>query len=167
LDHETPRLYADRTAGGDRDPRGLDRAAVAGRAGGAGGGAAVPVRQFGIAVQNYADTNGALAPTSCSGPNDFSMKSRLLPFIEQGANYNAINMLWISSDPPNYTSHAMQISVFLCPSDGNIPAVTKTSPSVPGQTLVLGQQFPAWSFPPHRSLVFISSFVNLSGIMPP
>ena len=31
-----------------------------------------------IAVQNYADVNGGLAPTSTSGPNDFSMKVREL-----------------------------------------------------------------------------------------
>jgi hypothetical protein len=29
------------------------------------------------------------------------------------------------------------------------------------------QQFPAWGFPSDRSLVFISSFVNPSGIIPP
>src|SRR5438067_92347 len=54
------------------------------------------LKQLGIAVQNYADVNGSLPPTgsnatNASTVNDFSMKARLLPFMEQGATYNALN----------------------------------------------------------------------------
>jgi len=56
-------------------------------------------------------------------PNNFGMKPRILPFLEQNAIYNAINWTgslenaWGSND----TIATTQINVFLCPSDGNIP----------------------------------------------
>src|SRR6476659_8314878 len=56
------------------------------------------LKQLGLAMQNYADANGALPPTAiCSSQNssnscfgkspDISMKARLLPFMEQTAIY--------------------------------------------------------------------------------
>src|SRR5690348_683209 len=63
------------------------------------------LKQIGIAVQNYHDVNSGLAPHSTVGPNDFAMKVRILPFIEQGVIYNAFNMLFVGSDPSNHTAH--------------------------------------------------------------
>src|SRR3712207_2645414 len=55
------------------------------------------LKQLGLAMQGYIDANGALPPTSASGfpagvlMNDFSMKVRLLPFLEQTTIFNAFN----------------------------------------------------------------------------
>jgi prepilin-type N-terminal cleavage/methylation domain-containing protein len=61
------------------------------------------LKQHGLAIQNYADTNGSLPPTYVNGGgtvladtpllgyNNFGMKPRILPYIEQMAAYNAIN----------------------------------------------------------------------------
>src|SRR4051812_28024023 len=54
-------------------------------------------KQLGLAMQGYIDAQGALPPTSASGfptgtmMNDFSMKVRLLPYLEQMAIYSAFN----------------------------------------------------------------------------
>jgi prepilin-type N-terminal cleavage/methylation domain-containing protein/prepilin-type processing-associated H-X9-DG protein len=96
------------------------------------------LKQIGIAVQNYHDVNGGLPPTSTVGPNDFSMKVRVLPFIEQGIIYNAFNMLFVGADPPNWTAHVAQINTLNCPSDGNVPSVLKPDPNSPGANQLLG-----------------------------
>src|SRR5215510_3130013 len=57
------------------------------------------LKQFGLAVQNYHDVVNALPPTSNNttvpvgvGPaNDFSLKVRILPFLEAVAQFNALN----------------------------------------------------------------------------
>src|SRR3954452_16033563 len=60
------------------------------------------LKQLGLAVQNYADVDGALPPTAiCASANasnacfnktpDFSMKARLLAHMEQTPVYNALN----------------------------------------------------------------------------
>src|SRR6186713_2850529 len=49
------------------------------------------LKQLGLAIQNYNSVNGSIPPTSnnttvpagVGQTNDFSMKARLLPFIEQ------------------------------------------------------------------------------------
>src|SRR5438094_792682 len=58
------------------------------------------LKQMGLAVQNYADVNGALPPTAEDIITiDFGMKPRMLPFLEQGVLFNAINFgySWNSS----------------------------------------------------------------------
>jgi len=96
------------------------------------------LKQIGIAVQNYHDANTGLPPNSTAGPNDFSMKVRVLPFIEQGIIYNTFNMFFIGSDPRNHTAHVAQINTFNCPSDGNIPSVLKPDPNNPSVSTLLG-----------------------------
>jgi prepilin-type N-terminal cleavage/methylation domain-containing protein/prepilin-type processing-associated H-X9-DG protein len=98
------------------------------------------LKQHGLAVQNYADVNGALPPTYVNGGgtvladtpllgyNNFSMKPRILPFLEQAAAYNALNFSFQGRTPSqigaNNTVMIMSIATFLCPSDGNSPAPT-------------------------------------------
>src|SRR3954469_6930645 len=61
------------------------------------------LKQLGLAIQNYTDVNTALPPTAmcnsstvgnaCYGTHPYiSMKARLLPFMEQTAAFNALNM---------------------------------------------------------------------------
>ena len=88
------------------------------------------LKQLGLAVMNYESTNGSLPPSV--GPyvkptldlNDFSMKARILPFIEQTAASNGLNFSWRYLHPHNWTSTTLTIGAFLCPSDANIPTFT-------------------------------------------
>ena len=99
------------------------------------------LKQLGLAVMNYESTNGSLPPTATTIPsptptvgyNDFAMKPRLLPFLEQTTTFNSLNMLLRYADATyaNWTVRTTQISSLLCPSDGNVPCGT-TAPS--GQT---------------------------------
>src|SRR5437764_3408465 len=91
------------------------------------------LKQLGLAVANYESANGSLPPTGANqtfngGMNNFGMKTRLLPFLEQGALFNALNMSFIAEPASgvagyltNATVATTQINGFLCPSDGNVP----------------------------------------------
>ena len=103
------------------------------------------LKQLGIAIQNYADVNGALPPTAMNTTvaagvgqtNDFPLKARLLSFMEQTAAFNALNMAQVHNDAAgtNFPVRTMQINTLLCPSDGNVPIGTTTAA---GQTKQVG-----------------------------
>ncbi len=91
------------------------------------------LKQIGLAVMNYESSNGCLPPTGCGGYtepgyNDFSMKTRLLPFLEQSNVYNSLNQSYFAislvSPPIQTTAICATISAFLCPSDANDPNYT-------------------------------------------
>ncbi|SIN73712.1 prepilin-type N-terminal cleavage/methylation domain-containing protein/prepilin-type processing-associated H-X9-DG domain-containing protein [Singulisphaera sp. GP187] len=85
------------------------------------------LKQLGLAVQSYCDINNALPPAAATGPewsNNFSMKVRILPFLEQGALFNTLNMSFFQESAPNATCLTTMVSTFLCPSDGNVPCGT-------------------------------------------
>jgi prepilin-type N-terminal cleavage/methylation domain-containing protein/prepilin-type processing-associated H-X9-DG protein len=88
------------------------------------------LKQLGLAIQNYHDIHGSLPPTALNSSvtvtPDFSMKARLLPFLEQVPAYNALNSAALYNDPMNFSIRILQLSAFLCPSDGNIPNGTTT-----------------------------------------
>jgi prepilin-type N-terminal cleavage/methylation domain-containing protein/prepilin-type processing-associated H-X9-DG protein len=104
------------------------------------------LKQLGLAVMNYESTNRALPPNAmCNARNQtgnrceftfpaLGMKAKLLPYLEQVAAYNAINM--IANDynyPANFTVRVLQIEAFLCPSDPNIPTSNATLAGVSHQ----------------------------------
>src|ERR1700730_5494479 len=64
------------------------------------------LKQLGIAIQNYGDAQGALPPTGASAGNNFSMKGRLLPYMEQQALWNALNQSanWNSTTTAAYSN---------------------------------------------------------------
>ncbi len=86
------------------------------------------LKQVGIAMHNYHDVNGALPPTAVNVPtpntgwNNFSMKARLLSFMEQNVMFNAINMSYEYNAVQNTTVSVAKIAFFVCPSDGNVPS---------------------------------------------
>ena len=88
------------------------------------------LKQLGLAVMNYESTNGSLPPAI--GPyvkttidmNDFSMKARILTFIEQGPAANGLNFSWRYLHPQNWTVTTLTINTYLCPSDANAPKFT-------------------------------------------
>jgi prepilin-type N-terminal cleavage/methylation domain-containing protein/prepilin-type processing-associated H-X9-DG protein len=85
------------------------------------------VKQMSLAVMNYEGVNNTLPPTgNAAVSNSFSMKPRILNYMEQIAAWNAINQAFVYSDATNSTVRVMQINTFLCPSDGNIPSTTAT-----------------------------------------
>jgi prepilin-type N-terminal cleavage/methylation domain-containing protein/prepilin-type processing-associated H-X9-DG protein len=101
------------------------------------------LKQIGLAIHNYLDANTALPPTAtCSSANtknacfnmwpDFSLKARLLPFLEQGPIYNALNFSASTFSPANATCRFTRIASFLCPSDGFDPNITITQGNVTG-----------------------------------
>jgi prepilin-type N-terminal cleavage/methylation domain-containing protein/prepilin-type processing-associated H-X9-DG protein len=96
------------------------------------------LKQLCLAVMNYEGANGALPPTANAGSgNNFALKPRILPFLEQAAAYNALNMWTAYNDVSNSTVRVLQISTLLCPSDTNVPSGTVTLPGG-GPTLPIG-----------------------------
>jgi prepilin-type N-terminal cleavage/methylation domain-containing protein/prepilin-type processing-associated H-X9-DG protein len=102
------------------------------------------LKQLGLAIMNYESGNGALPPTAIDTSvlvvNDFSLKARLLPYLEQQATWNALNQSF-SAQPThgtskdtnftNFTVRTMQVSALLCPSDSNVPIGTTPSGQFP------------------------------------
>ena len=97
------------------------------------------LKQIGLAVMNYESGNGSLPPTGVvsvdsSGNTlqpplgNFGMKVRLLPFIEQAALYNTVNVSYNGFAPQgqNDTILTTQVNAFVCPSDANIPPYSYT-----------------------------------------
>src|SRR4029077_15860162 len=87
---------------------------------------------------NYGDANGALPPTAIFGkPSnglspDFSMKARMLPYIEANSTYSALNSsAWFNS-VQNFTVRIVTVTSFLCPSDGNNPSSAMTVGALTG-----------------------------------
>ncbi|WP_165251051.1 DUF1559 family PulG-like putative transporter [Paludisphaera soli] len=94
------------------------------------------MKQIGLAIHNYISSNESVPPTGgyYTAANQVwqrhSMKTRILPYMEQNAAMNAINFDVSPVKPStgvgypvgrliNGTAGAIQISSFLCPSDPN------------------------------------------------
>jgi len=113
------------------------------------------LKQIGIAIHNYHSSNESLPPGGevysneypqygwTAGPQNFSMKVRLLPYMEQTNAYNATNFavsaIWGVGNPAcidgyyiNQTLRRTRIASFACPSDGNEPGTD--DPQLPGNS---------------------------------
>jgi len=86
------------------------------------------LKQYGIAMNNFHDVNGTLPPGSFNSPNQ-NWTFFVLPYLEQTAMANALNMSATFYDIKNTTVTQATINVFLCPSD-------------PGQDTVYHSSFP-------------------------
>jgi prepilin-type N-terminal cleavage/methylation domain-containing protein/prepilin-type processing-associated H-X9-DG protein len=89
------------------------------------------LKQLGLAIANYEGGQGSLPPVggtgtgaAGTGQSDFSLKTRVLPNLEQTTLYNAINFSFRFNYLANYTATTASINSFLCPSDGNNPGAT-------------------------------------------
>jgi len=99
------------------------------------------LKQIGLAVHNYVSANESLPPGGevnsneypqygwTQGPQNFSMKVRILPFMEMQNTFNATNFdvsaIWgggpatVDGIQINRTMRATKINSFVCPSDMN------------------------------------------------
>jgi prepilin-type N-terminal cleavage/methylation domain-containing protein/prepilin-type processing-associated H-X9-DG protein len=83
------------------------------------------LKQIGLAKSNYESTFGVLPPSMCATGtgntiawiNGWSAMARVLPYAEQGAMYNSANSSLWKETPPNTTIVALEVALFLCPSD--------------------------------------------------
>jgi len=80
------------------------------------------LKQLGLALHNYHDTNGSFPigvslNVATGVSNNISAQTRLLPFMEQAVIANSINFNLTSSAPENATALVTAVNSFLCPSD--------------------------------------------------
>jgi prepilin-type N-terminal cleavage/methylation domain-containing protein/prepilin-type processing-associated H-X9-DG protein len=109
------------------------------------------LKQLGLAVHNYESTHGVLPPqqvlafqgTKVFWKSQWGITARLLPFAEQGALFNAINLVQKASDPVNTTVTASSVKVLICPSETQPTPSTTTSSS--GVTTISGISNYGWN----------------------
>jgi prepilin-type processing-associated H-X9-DG protein len=102
------------------------------------------LKQIGLSLHNYESVAGAfpmsnvVADPAIAGQttNGFSVHARLMAFMEQGAAFNGLNFGFTHTQAPNSTIVALQVNVFLCPSDPNMDVRTPFPPfaKLPGAT---------------------------------
>jgi prepilin-type N-terminal cleavage/methylation domain-containing protein len=80
------------------------------------------LKQFGIAMNNFHDVRGTYPPGAMSSPAQ-PWSCYILPYIEQTAMANALNVNAAYNDARNSTVTQSQIAGFLCPSDPNAGTV--------------------------------------------
>ena len=109
------------------------------------------LKQLGLAMHNYESSNGVLPPQmvltfNSSGAvawkSSWGASSRIVPFLELGTVYNAINYTLKTSDSTNATAVSTQLQVFLCPSEPNQQAFTGTNSA--GVTTTYGVSNYGW-----------------------
>ncbi|RUL88135.1 DUF1559 family PulG-like putative transporter [Tautonia sociabilis] len=93
------------------------------------------LKQLGLAVHNYVDSNQSLPPFNTSiderlhwgtpvfDPWPLDWAACTLPYLEQGALYAAVNFdLGAVGSPQNATVLRTLVNTMVCPSDGELPA---------------------------------------------
>ncbi len=108
------------------------------------------LKQLGLATFNYESSQSVLPPQQVLGftgsvvswKSSWGVTSRLLPFAEQGALYNAINFGTKTSDPGNSTAVSSTVSLLICPSEVNAGPNPSTSSS--GVTVAYGVSNYGW-----------------------
>ncbi len=83
------------------------------------------LKQLGLGIHNYESTNGAFPPSLVlrgSGVKvawfgGWSTHARVLPYLEQGSSFAAINFDYDYATPGNTTVSAHLVSSFVCPSE--------------------------------------------------
>ncbi|WP_337173019.1 DUF1559 domain-containing protein [Paludisphaera sp.] len=102
------------------------------------------LKQIGLALHNYMSVYSETLPiagyTGPSYPQDHSPHARLLPFVEQGAFYSAMNFDVYMGHPGTtalpealHTAARTAVAAYLCPSDSTPAVHNYTSPT--GSTL--------------------------------
>jgi prepilin-type N-terminal cleavage/methylation domain-containing protein/prepilin-type processing-associated H-X9-DG protein len=102
------------------------------------------LKQMGLALHNYENSNGAFPP-ACKSINltttppsvmfpdtGFSVQARILSYIEGSVQYNALNFAYEYNDASggNFTGSSPAMNVFICPSSPR-SSTRDTAPSDP------------------------------------
>ena len=101
------------------------------------------LKQLGLGLHNYESGLGVFPPAlvmagqgmQATWTNGWSAHGRLLPYMEQGPMFDAINFSFHYEVPQNLTVTAQTLDIFVCPSEVNpMPKVEEED----GLTLVFG-----------------------------
>jgi len=89
------------------------------------------LKQIGLGLHNYDGVVGAFPPSNVAyvtngtyAINGFSIFARILPLMEQGVAFNAINFSFTHRTAQNSTVVGLALTCFLCPSDPNQGGLT-------------------------------------------
>jgi prepilin-type N-terminal cleavage/methylation domain-containing protein len=89
------------------------------------------LKQIGLGLHNYESIAGTFPPSNVASLvngtfsyNGFSVHARILPLMEQGVVFDAINFSFTHRTVQNSTVVGLAISCFLCPSDPNSGGLT-------------------------------------------
>ena len=81
------------------------------------------LKQLGLAMHNYASTNGGLPmaknTSAGAGLTQFPAQARILPFIDMANLYQQINWNLSNTDPSNLAAWSMTVPAFRCASDAD------------------------------------------------
>ena len=78
------------------------------------------LKQIALALQNYADVNGALPPaytTDADGRPLHSWRTLILPYLEEKQLYESIDLTKPWSDPANAAAFKSSLYAYQCPSE--------------------------------------------------
>ena len=98
------------------------------------------LHQIGLALHNYHDAHGTFPPGSIGNchvaPNEqgFSALVQMLPYMDETAIYNSINMSMHHMSDQNATAAAQQMAQFFCPSYSGLTSSTTHGYCVPRHT---------------------------------
>ncbi len=96
------------------------------------------LKQIGLALHNFELSTGTLPPNGSYVPanstatftgDSYSVLSRILPYIEQAALYQLVDLTAAATSQPVVT--AQRISIYVCPSEVNDMPRTSTPPRYP------------------------------------
>jgi prepilin-type N-terminal cleavage/methylation domain-containing protein/prepilin-type processing-associated H-X9-DG protein len=109
------------------------------------------LKQMGLGLHNYESIAGSLPPSNVlqgagntvAWNGGFSVHTRILPFMEQGVAFNALNFTQNHISFANSTVVAMALTSFTCPSDVNGNQRTPFPPftGIPGTVSVTSYGF--------------------------
>ena len=94
------------------------------------------LKQIGLGLLNYEGIAGAFPPSTVSSgagntvawTNGFSVHCRILPFMEQGVAFDALNFNFNHLSATNTSVVTIAVAIFTCPSDENKDARTPFPP---------------------------------------
>ncbi len=94
------------------------------------------LKQMGLGLHNYESIAGVFPISNClagtgntvAWTNGFSVHCRILPFMEQGVAFNALNFNFNHLNAANSSVVGTSVTVFLCPSDINANRKTPFPP---------------------------------------
>ncbi|WP_165220197.1 DUF1559 family PulG-like putative transporter [Aquisphaera insulae] len=137
------------------------------------------LKQIGLAIHNYHSSTNAVPWGDGPWWNEWSAHTLLLPYIEQGPLYNAINFGdgyptftpdWVAGAPYNTTVTYAKVAAFLCPSDDDRLTgafghnnYMANSGSAPNSCYGGNAGTPAWNGPSAGPFIFSSDPYHLGG----